>query len=710
MSIEIDEFVPQELGNEYINPNDGDFIISGLGSFGSLSVSGDSTFGGDVGIGTTNPISKLHVVGDTLIEQNFYVSGISTFIGNVDFRGGTNGNIIFGDTSGDNVIFNADVNSNIIPHITNTYDLGSTTQRWRDGHFAGTVNTGFVTATSGFVGVLTATRINSGFTTTTNLFVGTAATIGFVTATSGFVGVLTATRITSSGINVVGVITATSFNGNATTATNLTGNGTNWSSNGRITAVVGELAWKNFGNNHTIFDASAGTAPNWGVNANKAISNTNSEIVWSATYPTLMGWNGASTYGVRVDSARNANLLDGLNAATTGANTIVRTDGSGRIQVSKAVHTSGASDYFLELVAPDSGASTGEVSIKMHQGNRWWGQIRLRSDGFHFTQGDTNTYRDISAGNINATTGVRINTTGDSSVGSLSFIKSGISRGDISYRHNATGTSERLVFNVSGTEHLSILGTGSVGVGIANPESLLHLRSAATSAPINLLYLNNPTTASASAGVRIALSANENLLAQDRHAYIGALTSVLGGNGNHLVFATNETGDTPVERVRITSDGTLRLLSSPGIDFSQIQTNAAGMTSETLDSYEEGTFTPTVIGTGTAGTGTYQAQVGRYTKIGDVVRFSIFVAWNAHTGAGNMRLAGLPFTALNVDNSSACFSILPTNLTFSNNLAAIGVQNSTQVNLLTYSSNATNVALPIDTTGSIRVSGVYEVV
>jgi hypothetical protein len=75
-----------------------------------------------------------------------------------------------------------------------------------------------------------------------------------------------------------------------------------------------------------------------------------------------------------------------------------------------------------------------------------------------------------------------------------------------------------------------------------------------------------------------------------------------------------------------------------------------------------------------------------------------------------MRLAGLPFTALNVSFSPACFSILPANLTFSDNLAAFGVQNSTQVNLTTYSSNAANVPVPIDTTGSIRVSGVYEVV
>jgi hypothetical protein len=76
----------------------------------------------------------------------------------------------------------------------------------------------------------------------------------------------------------------------------------NWNnSTSVINNVVGQLAWKNYGNNHTIFDASAGTAPD-----GTAISNINPNVSWIATYPILMGWNGSSTYGVRVDSARIA--------------------------------------------------------------------------------------------------------------------------------------------------------------------------------------------------------------------------------------------------------------------------------------------------------------------------------------------------------------------------------------------------------------------
>ena len=112
-----------------------------------------------------------------------------------------------------------------------------------------------------------------------------------------------------------------------------------------------------------------------------------------------------------------------------------------------------------------------------------------------------------------------------------------------------------------------------------------------------------------------------------------------------MVFYTTASGATsPTERLRITSDGTLQLRNSPGIDFSQIQTNVAGMTSETLDSYEEGTFTPTIVGTTTAGTANYSGQIGRYTKIGRNVTIYIYLNWGSGTGTGSLQIWSLPFT------------------------------------------------------------------
>jgi hypothetical protein len=119
----------------------------------------------------------------------------------------------------------------------------------------------------------------------------------------------------------------------AGSATTLASGQSNWSGTGVLGNVVGLLAWKNYSNSHVIFDASASTSPSGG-----AVSNTNAANVWTATYPTLMGWNGSSTYGVRVDSARladNATTAGGLAVATgtnNVANQIVRTDGNGYIQ------------------------------------------------------------------------------------------------------------------------------------------------------------------------------------------------------------------------------------------------------------------------------------------------------------------------------------------------------------------------------------------
>ena len=122
---------------------------------------------------------------------------------------------------------------------------------------------------------------------------------------TSFPGTVSGTNITSGG-NVTG--SSASCSGNAATATNLSTGKTNWSTNGTITAVVGQLSWKNYGNSHTIFDASASTSPDGG-----AVNNTNSQVVWSSTYPTLMGWNGANTFGVRVDVCR---LADSATTAT----------------------------------------------------------------------------------------------------------------------------------------------------------------------------------------------------------------------------------------------------------------------------------------------------------------------------------------------------------------------------------------------------------
>jgi hypothetical protein len=69
----------------------------------------------------------------------------------------------------------------------------------------------------------------------------------------------------------------------------------------------------------------------------------------------------------------------------------------------------------------------------------------------------------------------------------------------------------------------------------------------------------------------------------------------------------------------------------------------------------KGTFTPTFQGSTIAGTFTYAAQRGVYRKLDDIVFVMAQVAISAITVAptGNMRIAGLPFTAATVVTGNA---------------------------------------------------------
>tara|TARA_Y100000004_G_scaffold138011_1_gene156470 strand:+ start:1025 stop:1645 length:621 start_codon:yes stop_codon:yes gene_type:complete len=108
-----------------------------------------------------------------------------------------------------------------------------------------------------------------------------------------------------------------------------------------------------------------------------------------------------------------------------------------------------------------------------------------------------------------------------------------------------------------------------------------------------------------------------------------------------LQFGTNElklvTGGT--EAVKI--DSNQKLTASQGILFGT-DTAAAN----TLDDYEEGTWTPVFEGGTTAGTYTYQtAQEGSYVKIGNLVHLCCNLnAINTVTaGSGQLFVSGIPF-------------------------------------------------------------------
>ena len=76
-------------------------------------------------------------------------------------------------------------------------------------------------------------------------------------------------------------------------------------------------------------------------------------------------------------------------------------------------------------------------------------------------------------------------------------------------------------------------------------------------------------------------------------------------------------------------------------------TQNASSNANTLDDYEEGTFTPTILGSSGHAPGTYFAQIGRYTKVGNRVDWSLEMQINGYGTLINgetLRIQGFPFT------------------------------------------------------------------
>ena len=91
------------------------------------------------------------------------------------------------------------------------------------------------------------------------------------------------------------------------------------------------------------------------------------------------------------------------------------------------------------------------------------------------------------------------------------------------------------------------------------------------------------------------------------------------------------------------TDNITQSTAAKGVNFTA-NTSAAGMTSQLLNWYEEGTWTPAVTSSGGTIT-TVSGNVGRYTRVGRSITcvFNFTIANNG-TGSGALFVTGLPFT------------------------------------------------------------------
>lgn len=186
------------------------------------------------------------------------------------------------------------------------------------------------------------------------------------------------------------------------------------------------------------------------------------------------------------------------------------------------------------------------------------------------------------------------------------------------------------------------------------------------------------------------------------------------GKGSPLTWAELDANFTNLNAAKLELDGSGRLLvgvTATGDAKIQVDNGVRfGATlsadANTLDYYQEGSFTPTIVGTTTAGTGTYTVQLGRYTRIGNRVLFSAYITWTAHTGTGNMRISGLPFTV--AGNTIPC-AVYASDLSFTGQLQAVAVTGGTQIYVRQVSGGGTFSEVAMDAAATLNISGHYEV-
>jgi hypothetical protein len=165
----------------------------------------------------------------------------------------------------------------------------------------------------------------------------------------------------------------------------------------------------------------------------------------------------------------------------------------------------------------------------------------------------------------------------------------------------------------------------------------------------------------ASTWTAVTIGANLTFSAGTLSASGGGSVTGPGSSTDNAVVRFDGAGGATLQNSAFIVDDTGHVTSFGGnIKFPASQ--AASADANTLDDYEEGTWTP-VLTAATPGdlSVTYAAQVGVYTKMGRLVVASFTITSSAFThttASGALQVTGLPFTSANVTNQNSiggCF-------------------------------------------------------
>ena len=336
------------------------------------------------------------------------------------------------------------------------------------------------------------------------------------------------------------------------------------------------------------------------------LMGTGGNVGIGGTPPSLTGYTALS-----INNATNGAILDleqgdVMRARFIATSTTATIETGSGIPFAIDVNGNGSSDLSISSggAATFSGSS-GDISANISNGNL------IRLDGGSITTAGYGV-------------GIRFERTGSQ----MGFIASG--------REN---TSDEACF-------LSFATQASNGT---HPEAM-RISSGGDVRINNLIKFVDPTAGSAG-------TPQFKTLLSYQFSTVNALSTIKGGNeaggtnGTYLKFSVNSSAavNTPIDILTLKSayvGGTTAqfdalIKANNGISFPNQSASSGTSTSETLDAYEEGSWTPVVkFGTTINSAGTTQAV---YTRIGRMVYIQCTIQSITLSGSGNLSIEGLPY-------------------------------------------------------------------